>query len=195
MLKKLLVAQRKYLEFFFDHINPLEVEDVFQAFLKCRGTIFFSGVGKSGLVAKKITQMLISTGTKASFLQPVGALHGDLGVVQKEDLDKAVKSLKEGGFTALGEVTEHSTLKMHATMLASKPGFTYWNSLTLRLIEEVWHLRKSGIECYFTVDAGPHVKVLCQQADAEKISGHLQDAGAHSTNMTKPGAAATLMGC
>lgn len=57
-----------------------------QACLLCRGSILFTGVGKSGFIAQKISQTLISTGTKAMYLNPTDALHGDLGIVRKEDL-------------------------------------------------------------------------------------------------------------
>jgi arabinose-5-phosphate isomerase len=46
----------------------------------------FTGVGKSGFIAQKISQTLVSTGTKAVFLNPTDALHGDIGIVGAEDL-------------------------------------------------------------------------------------------------------------
>lgn len=49
-----------------------------QACLACRGSILFTGVGKSGFIAQKISQTLISTGTRAMYLNPTDALHGDL---------------------------------------------------------------------------------------------------------------------
>jgi len=52
----------------------------------CEGTIIISGMGKSGLVAKKWTSTLASTGTKAYFLNPADAQHGDLGLLQARDL-------------------------------------------------------------------------------------------------------------
>ena len=52
----------------------------------CQGVLFFSGVGKSGFVVQKISQTLVSTGTKAVFLNPTDALHGDIGIVSPEDL-------------------------------------------------------------------------------------------------------------
>lgn len=48
--------------------------------------IFFSGVGKSGFVAQKSAQTLVSTGTKAVFLSPTDALHGDIGLVGPDDV-------------------------------------------------------------------------------------------------------------
>jgi arabinose-5-phosphate isomerase len=50
------------------------------------GRVIVSGVGKSGLVARKIAATLTSTGTPASFLHPVDSLHGDLGIVGRQDV-------------------------------------------------------------------------------------------------------------
>ncbi len=50
------------------------------------GRVIISGIGKSGLIGKKIVATLISTGTNAMFLHPVEAVHGDLGMVSKDDV-------------------------------------------------------------------------------------------------------------
>ena len=57
-----------------------------QACLACKGAILFTGIGKSGFIAQKVCQTLVSTGTKAVFLNPTDALHGDIGIVTREDL-------------------------------------------------------------------------------------------------------------
>src|SRR5947209_2967003 len=51
-----------------------------------RGRVIVSGVGKSGLIARKIAATLTSTGTPAAFLNPVDSLHGDLGIVGGDDV-------------------------------------------------------------------------------------------------------------
>jgi len=51
-----------------------------------KGRIVFTGLGKSGLIARKIVATLNSTGTPSIFLHPTDALHGDLGMVRKEDV-------------------------------------------------------------------------------------------------------------
>src|SRR5213593_3785263 len=51
-----------------------------------KGRIIVSGVGKSGLIARKIAATFTSTGTPATFLHPVDSLHGDLGIVGREDI-------------------------------------------------------------------------------------------------------------
>src|SRR5882672_7775096 len=51
-----------------------------------KGRVIVSGVGKSGLIARKIAATFTSTGTPAMFLHPVDSLHGDLGIVSREDV-------------------------------------------------------------------------------------------------------------
>ncbi len=63
-----------------------EFERGVQMLVDCLGTVVLTGVGKSGIVARKITATLNSTGTPAFFLHPVDALHGDLGMVQPRDV-------------------------------------------------------------------------------------------------------------
>ncbi|MBU2494583.1 MAG: KpsF/GutQ family sugar-phosphate isomerase [Bacteroidetes bacterium] len=54
--------------------------------LKSKGRIVLTGMGKSGLIARKIVATLNSTGTAAIYLHPTDAVHGDLGMVRKEDI-------------------------------------------------------------------------------------------------------------
>ncbi|MDZ7261835.1 MAG: KpsF/GutQ family sugar-phosphate isomerase, partial [candidate division KSB1 bacterium] len=52
----------------------------------CKGRVIVSGIGKSGIIAKKIAATLTSTGTAAIFLHPAEGIHGDLGLVLKDDV-------------------------------------------------------------------------------------------------------------
>jgi arabinose-5-phosphate isomerase len=54
--------------------------------LDCRGRVIVTGMGKSGIICRKIAATLASTGTSAFFLHPAEAIHGDLGVLQPEDV-------------------------------------------------------------------------------------------------------------
>ena len=58
--------------------------------LECRGRVLVTGLGKSGLVARKIAATLTATGTPAIFVHPVEALHGDLGIASADDLLLAI---------------------------------------------------------------------------------------------------------
>src|SRR5438094_9386645 len=52
----------------------------------CHGRVILAGMGKSGIICRKIAATLTSTGTPAFFLHPAEAIHGDLGVVQADDV-------------------------------------------------------------------------------------------------------------
>lgn len=71
----------------------------------CRGRVVVSGVGKSGTIARKIAATLTSTGTPASFLHPVDGLHGDLGIVGKDDI--AIVLSKSGASNELLVLVDH----------------------------------------------------------------------------------------
>jgi len=85
-VRLLFSEQQKFLNYFFDELDYVPVQKFCEACLACRGSILFTGVGKSGFIAQKISQTLISTGTRAMYLNPTDALHGDLGMVCQDDL-------------------------------------------------------------------------------------------------------------
>eukprot|EP00898_Chlorokybus_atmophyticus_P002660 jgi/Chlat1/3395/Chrsp23S03812 len=86
-LRYLFDQQRKYMDHFFSQLETGGSVRKFAELLhQCQGTVFFTGVGKSGFIAQKISQTLVSTGTRAVFLSPVDALHGDIGIVSAADV-------------------------------------------------------------------------------------------------------------
>lgn len=66
-----------------------------EAILACKGRVVVTGIGKSGLVGRKIVATLTSTGTPAMFLHPVEGLHGDLGMVTAQDIVIAISNSGE----------------------------------------------------------------------------------------------------
>ncbi|XP_075504968.1 putative arabinose 5-phosphate isomerase [Primulina tabacum] len=85
-LHNLFKSQQNYLNYFFQNLDLSQTLSFTQTLLDSKGTIFFSGVGKSGFVAQKISQTLVSLGIRSGFLSPVGALHGDIGILSSQDL-------------------------------------------------------------------------------------------------------------
>ncbi len=85
------------------------------------------------------------------------------------DVDGGRAALLRRDLTALGTIMERSTLRMHACMMSSDPPILYWKAGTLAAYEVVRQLRKDGVPCYATMDAGPNVKVLCRAADVELL--------------------------
>lgn len=63
-------------------------------------------------------------------------------------------------FEVLGAAAEASALRMHASSIAAAPGLLYWTGATVEVMAEVRRLRAQGTPAFFTIDAGPHVKVF-----------------------------------
>ena len=81
----------------------------FDAILAMRGRVIATGIGKSGLVARKIAATLMSTGTPAAYLHPGEANHGDLGMITSDDVVFAI--------TWSGETPELAEIVHHARRL------------------------------------------------------------------------------
>ncbi|RMD47212.1 MAG: KpsF/GutQ family sugar-phosphate isomerase, partial [Aquificota bacterium] len=70
-------------------------EKAINLILQTKGKVIITGMGKSGLVGKKIAATLASTGTPSFFLHPAEAVHGDLGMISKEDIVIAISNSGE----------------------------------------------------------------------------------------------------
>jgi len=101
MLKNLFLDQKTLINAFFDSLDLKKAESLVNMIVNCKGTLFFTGVGKSGLIAKKIAGTFSSIEIKAFYLCPIDALHGDIGRVEKGDL---FFMLSKSGYT--GELIE-----------------------------------------------------------------------------------------
>ncbi|MEM1282502.1 MAG: KpsF/GutQ family sugar-phosphate isomerase [Chlamydiota bacterium] len=86
MLQELFDNTHQHLNYFFEHVDMKVMEEVFDILKSRPGMIILTGVGKSGLVAKKIAATMTSTNTRAIYLSPINALHGDLGIVTDRDV-------------------------------------------------------------------------------------------------------------
>ena len=108
--------------------------------------------------------------------------------------ERAVRALREKDLDALGEAMEHSALMMHASMLAARPGLLYFAPQTLALIARVRELRAAGVAAYFTIDAGPHVKVLTPPARSAEVQAALREvSGVVDVLVSAPGPDAALL--
>jgi arabinose-5-phosphate isomerase len=77
-----------------DRIGPA-FEQAVDMIMKAKGRVILTGMGKSGLVARKISATLNSTGTPSLFLHPAEAIHGDLGMVTSRDIVLALSNSGE----------------------------------------------------------------------------------------------------
>jgi len=91
------------------------------------------------------------------------------------DLESARHAIETRDFGALAEVSEHSCLKMHGAMMASRPGLLYWNAATIDCLHLIRELRRAGTAVFFTVDAGPQVKAICRPEEGARVAERLGD--------------------
>lgn len=93
--------------------------DAVHAIAAAPGRTIVSGIGKSGIIARKIASTLTSTGTPATFLHPVEALHGDLGIVSRDDV--AILLSKSGESDEIAGLMEYfGRLGVHKIVLTGR---------------------------------------------------------------------------
>lgn len=90
------------------------------------------------------------------------------------ELKEMIGAIKSNDFSKLGSLAELNASEMHAINLTATPPFTYFEPDTIKAIKLVQNLRHQGIECYYTIDAGPNVKVLCQLKNVKDIKEHFE---------------------
>ncbi len=93
--RRAISIETESLQTLLDRIDESFAQAV-DAILNCRGRVIVTGMGKAGLIAQKIASTLASTGTPASFIHPGDALHGDLGMVTRDD---AIIAMSNSGET------------------------------------------------------------------------------------------------
>jgi diphosphomevalonate decarboxylase len=91
--------------------------------------------------------------------------------VEEQDMDLATArdAIVVRDFGKLASVAEHNCLKMHSVMWTSRPPVVYWNAATLACLERVRELQAQGVGAFFTIDAGPQVKVVCLPGDESRV--------------------------
>lgn len=92
-----------------------------------------------------------------------------------EDYVAMLDYLEANDFEKVGELTEKNALAMHATTRTASPAFSYLTEESYIAMERVLELRQQGWLCYFTMDAGPNVKVLCREEDLEALADILAE--------------------
>lgn len=85
------------------------------------------------------------------------------------DLAAMKQAIQAQDFVKMGQLAEHSALKMHALNLSAQPAFNYWSPQSITAMNQVKALRKAGFSVYFTMDAGPNVKLLCKASEIDQI--------------------------
>ena len=110
------------------------------------------------------------------------------------DLEAIRHGIRARDLSRVGEAAEHNCLKMHAVSMAARPSILYWTPATLAVIQRVIELRHAGVDAYFTIDAGPQLKVLClpqQRAAVAEEIGRVP--GVRKVLLSAPGCGAQVV--
>ena len=83
---ELFQQQRSLISTFFSKFDHNQASEFVKRVLDCSGTVLLSGVGKSGFIANKIAMSFCSTGIRSVFINPLDALHGDIGYISTGDI-------------------------------------------------------------------------------------------------------------
>lgn len=114
--------------------------------------------------------------------------------VVEQDMVAIKQAISAEDISQIGHVAEENALRMHALTLSADPGFTYFDGGTIQAINAIKDLRQQGINCYYTMDAGPNVKVIYDSKDRERIVNQLSPIfGKEHLVVAKPGPGAHLI--
>ena len=101
--------------------------------LKCKGKVIFAGIGKSGLVARKISATFSSVGIPSFFCDPAQALHGDMGQIEKKDI--LIVFSYSGNTSELNNMLKYANrFQIKIIGVASKPGSILLKASDIKLI-------------------------------------------------------------
>lgn len=132
-------------------------------------------------LAHRMTQLGIGLMTLTKQAKPIGSTLGMQQTAQTCPLfsawpdfanasaDRIQQAIENNDLTALMSESEHNAMTMHATMIATRPSVLYWQPESVAVMHQVWQARAEGLAVYFTMDAGPNIKLLFNLADQAQV--------------------------
>lgn len=87
----------------------------------------------------------------------------------EQDLVKLKQAINSKDFDMLGATAESNALAMHATMMSAQPPVLYWQPESVSTMNKIWQCRHEGLPLYFTMDAGPNIKLLFLSKDTKAV--------------------------
>ncbi len=103
--------------------------------------------------------------------------------------DAVRRAIRDRDLELLGTAMEQSTLSFHCCAITSQPSTLYWSPATVAALQTVTQLRANGLPVWSTMDAGPHVKALCEADHATRVGDALRGTpGVLRVLLTTPGA-------
>ena len=107
-------------------------------------------------------QKTISSRQGMEISRKTSPMYNDWVRNHQEDMELALHAIAAKNFEQLGKIAEQNCLKMHKVMKTSQPPIDYWNPATHACVETVKDMQRKGMPVFFTIDAGPQVKIICE---------------------------------
>ncbi len=133
--KEVIDIEREALEHLKQHLDD-EFLRVVEAIINTPGRVIVSGLGKSGIISRKIAATFLSTGTPAAFLHPTEGVHGDLGAIMKGDIVLLVSNSGEN-HEMLDLVPSIRNLGNKIIAMVGRPGSTLTKHVDFVLLSTV----------------------------------------------------------
>ena len=114
--------------------------------------------------------------------------------VVAHDMVAMKQAIQNHDIDQIGHLAEENAMRMHALTLSADPDYTYFDGGTIQAMNLIKGLRNQGVNCYYTMDAGPNVKVIYNQRDRERIINALAPSfGVNNLVVAQPGPGAHLL--
>lgn len=92
LIRKELLLEADAIKNVAEHLDPEQVNRAFAILSDCKGKVVLTGIGKAGIIARKVSATLASTGTSSIYLHAAEGIHGDLGMLSKHDVVVAISN-------------------------------------------------------------------------------------------------------
>ena len=122
-----------------------------------------------GLLLVATEKKAVSSGLAMRLTKETSVLYRSWPLRVGKDLGLLREAIGSKDFSLLGQTAETNALAMHATMLDSQPAILYWRPESILMMQEVWRARAAGLPIYFTMDAGPNLKLIFEKKDMAEV--------------------------
>lgn len=93
----------------------------------------------------------------------------------EKNIERLKAAMSLGDWKSFGQVIEDECFRLHMLCMTTTPNILYWRGITVEVFQKLLKLRDSGVGAFFTVDAGPHVHVVCQGKDIVTVKNALAE--------------------
>ncbi len=122
-----------------------------------------------GLVRVSTVPKTVSSRTAMKRTRRTSSLYEAWPVKVAHDMMLLKDAIGTGNFELFGQVAESNALAMHATMIGAWPPVLYWLPESVAVMRDIWRARDEGLRVYFTMDAGPNLKLLFLAEDEDAV--------------------------